>query len=265
MQLPVFPTHVGVFPGFDGCVLAFSCLPHARGGVSLFPARWRDLEGSSPRTWGCFRGRAGEAQRKAGLPHARGGVSDHSSGTAQRAASSPRTWGCFHFFPLPYRRHFGLPHARGGVSAGIFVKATVAASSPRTWGCFYVDDFEELGTLSLPHARGGVSFCLLSGFERFESSPRMWGCFQSAGRQNINSAVFPTHVGVFLLPAGNTETAACLPHARGGVSLAGRLIYIVCQSSPRTWGCFLLRPHTRHPRAVFPTHVGVFPSPGTGT
>ncbi len=51
---PVFPTHVGVFPAALSGSTNWTCLPHARGGVS-------DLRGftqchflSSPRTWGCF-------------------------------------------------------------------------------------------------------------------------------------------------------------------------------------------------------------------
>ena len=50
----------------------------------------------------------------------------------------------------------------------------------------------------------------------------------------------------------------CLPHARGGVSLAGAGPLTAGPSSPRTWGCFHRR-HQRNQRGlVFPTHVGVF-------
>ena len=50
----VFPTHVGVFPPSKAFRQFPPCLPHARGGVSVFG--WCDLfeVKSSPRTWGCF-------------------------------------------------------------------------------------------------------------------------------------------------------------------------------------------------------------------
>ena len=50
-----------------------------------------------------------------------------------------------------------------------------------------------------------------------------------------------------------------LPHARGGVSfgLLWRNRFLL--SSPRTWGCFQMRGPFWTARAVFPTHVGVFP------
>ena len=284
-QAAVFPTHVGVFPTLDLTERLLWSLPHARGGVSVCARGERVFERSSPRTWGCFQGStaafllslvfpthvgvfpfsqpAGAILK--GLPHARGGVSVVVLVKRSAKRVFPTHVGVFPIIPAVLPKELRLPHARGGVSTFSHCPTGATLVFPPHVGVFPLAYSSRPPWQRLPHARGGVSFCLLSGFERFESSPRTWGCFQSAGRQNINSAVFPTHVGVFLLPAGNTETAACLPHARGGVSLAGRLIYIVCQSSPRTWGCFLLRPHTRHPRAVFPTHVGVFPSPGTGT
>ncbi len=111
----VFPTHVGVFLQICRDMGAFSCLPHARGGVSACIALADVLVGSSPRTWGCFyHVRAvnhrwqvfpthvgvfpsqGRADGKAhGLPHARGGVSRLLSPPGRAIKSSPRTWGCF--------------------------------------------------------------------------------------------------------------------------------------------------------------------------
>jgi len=54
-----------------------------------------------------------------------------------------------------------------------------------------------------------------------------------------SATVFPTHVGVFLLPFDEA--------------------FICRWSSPRTWGCFFSRPQLLHAHRVFPTHVGVFP------
>ena len=51
-----------------------------------------------------------------------------------------------------------------------------------------------------------------------------------------------------------------LPHARGGVSRQGRDCQARSPSSPRTWGCFQVLYLAQEGEAVFPTHVGVFPS-----
>ena len=51
----------------------------------------------------------------------------------------------------------------------------------------------------------------------------------------------------------------CLPHARGGVSLLFGCAGIAVESSPRTWGCFLISDLHLLICGVFPTHVGVFP------
>ena len=50
----VFPTHVGVFPGYARGHFGASGLPHARGGVSMRPSCRGRSPWSSPRTWGCF-------------------------------------------------------------------------------------------------------------------------------------------------------------------------------------------------------------------
>ncbi len=90
-------------------------LPHARGGVSIFPPKEVLQELSSPRPWGCFhvpeRGRQAPgvfptpvgvflnrsraAPVSSGLPHARGGVSGRSGRVRVAFQSSPRPWGCF--------------------------------------------------------------------------------------------------------------------------------------------------------------------------
>ena len=50
----VFPTHVGVFLYPVILCKPFSCLPHARGGVSTDFHAFFNILLSSPRTWGCF-------------------------------------------------------------------------------------------------------------------------------------------------------------------------------------------------------------------
>ena len=50
-------------------------LPHARGGVSTYPATAFAVALSSPRPWGCFARVSKSIKKLVGLPHARGGVS----------------------------------------------------------------------------------------------------------------------------------------------------------------------------------------------
>ena len=49
----VFPTCVGVFPAKTRPPRGGACLPHVRGGVSLFRMKIFAKSGSSPRAWGC--------------------------------------------------------------------------------------------------------------------------------------------------------------------------------------------------------------------
>ena len=92
-----------------------------------------------------------------------------------------------------------------------------------------------------------------------KSSPRMWGCFRTGYIAVWNGAVFPTHVGVFLTGGACRTSTRSLPHACGGVSEACMSGAASGTSSPRMWGCFLMRCMARYECGVFPTHVGVFP------
>ncbi|SVX19651.1 Domain of uncharacterised function (DUF2825) [Klebsiella pneumoniae] len=157
-------------------------------------------------------------------------------------------------------------------------------SSPRTWGCFLIEWAKTLVRIvfpthvgvflllfavsfapqCLPHARGGVSGGPYGAERRVTSSPRTWGCFPGGGKRCSRVPVFPTHVGVFLIAAGYVQKKACLPHARGGVSVVQITPQISRQSSPRTWGCFCQHRQKPPRLRVFPTHVGVFPLLSTG-
>jgi len=98
------------------------------------------------------------------------------------------------------------------------------------------------------------------------SSPRPWGCFFYPQLVDKISEVFPTPVGVFPVCTIKDAEAHRLPHARGGVSDACRLIPEPKRSSPRPWGCFLEQESKHLTGLVFPTPVGVFPLTGsTGT
>ena len=153
-------------------------------------------------------------------------------------------------------------------------------SSPRTWGCFYgcrltatprtvfpthvgVFLFQAAALplqVGLPHARGGVSNPGLIQFFNQPSSPRTWGCFSELVAINAGAVVFPTHVGVFLDNDPDDFRRRRLPHARGGVSRSHQISRSSLRSSPRTWGCFCGFICFSRICAVFPTHVGVFPS-----
>lgn len=52
----VFPTHVGVFLSRPIAQRWRRCLPHTRGGVSMWQRDQIQKNLSSPRTWGCFCG-----------------------------------------------------------------------------------------------------------------------------------------------------------------------------------------------------------------
>ena len=91
----VFPTPVGVFLVCPAASRLSRCLPHARGGVSLYFVPPLFLSESSPRPWGCFLKKTAPVShffvfptpvgvfligipsmiQARSLPHARGGVS----------------------------------------------------------------------------------------------------------------------------------------------------------------------------------------------
>ena len=90
------------------------------------------------------------------------------------------------------------------------------------------------------------------------SSPHAWGCFHLALVVLALVLVFPTRVGVFLLPRRKGKARYCLPHTRGGVSDEARNPAQIAWSSPHAWGCFLIHAPAQPPAQVFPTRVGVF-------
>ena len=111
---------------------------------------------------------------------------------------------------------------------------------------------------SLPHARGGVSASYRVQDTKVLSSPCTWGCFHPRQSDTRRNSVFPMHVGVFLSKTLAPIDAKGLPHARGGVSIAGSRHDVWFKSSPCTWGCFLLPSNFPFLYCVFPMHVGVF-------
>ena len=113
----VFPTPVGVFPIRRMTRDNMPCLPHTRGGVSIWVRELPDYPGSSPHPWGCF------------FMHRR---------LAERNAVFPTPVGVFPFAHTGQTAYRGLPHTRGGVSTTARRPASSAWSSPHPWGCFYL-------------------------------------------------------------------------------------------------------------------------------
>ena len=153
-----------------------------------------------------------------------------------------------------------LPHARGGVSMKYISVTELTSSSPRSWGCFQestlIQYFSEVfptlvgvfphnfvdqnPCVSLPHARGGVSRLMTLCGRGAVSSPRSWGCFLQEIYKSYEVVVFPTLVGVFPSVSCATRSLSRLPHARGGVSGCQLAEQAAHESSPRSWGCFLM-------------------------
>ena len=256
----VFPTLVGVFLMPPWGKPWGPCLPHARGGVSPAHLSMSWWGGSSPRSWGCFYGLAAAAILLAvfptlvgvflttcsdgtgsmRLPHARGGVSTWTTSTQSTILSSPRSWGCFRKRDVPFKANQVFP-----TLVGVFPRLSVTLPA----------------RFCLPHARGGVSLVYNEWYRDQESSPRSWGCFLHADLGQVVVAVFPTLVGVFPHTVRHHTANNGLPHARGGVSLGLRQTYAMRMSSPRSWGCFTTGRWRPCWARVFPTLVGVFPSP----
>ena len=91
------------------------------------------------------------------------------------------------------------------------------------------------------------------------SSPRAWGCFSERKGVLQGKKVFPTCVGVFPPQRCTSSRMLGLPHVRGGVSPSLPSPEVLCESSPRAWGCFLCIVYHDDMLLVFPTCVGVFP------
>ena len=72
--------------------------------------------------------------------------------------------------------------------------------------------------------------------------------------------VFPMHVGVFLKLVLILLMPISLPHACGGVSMSIADANNSASSSPCMWGCFHPADFRLVEIAVFPMHVGVFPT-----
>ena len=168
---------MGVFPIPRAEAVDNVRLPHVRGGVSREGAAMLHAKTSSPRAWGCFRGRGYDGEHHRVFP---------------------TCVGVFLHDLLAITIPEGLPHVRGGVSGSPFPGKGYAQSSPRAWGCFYVKGKDAYGGMvfptcvgvfpgersrcspwtRLPHVRGGVSWCPFRILAGSWSSPRAWGCFR---------------------------------------------------------------------------------------
>ena len=88
---------------------------------------------------------------------------------------------------------------------------------------------------------------------RLVSSPRQRGCFSDNAEHPDRCRVFPACAGVFLTRGQPARSTACLPRARGGVSMQRMIESSQELSSPPSRGCF----RVREPQAV---HDPIFPA-----
>ncbi len=86
----------------------------------------------------------------------------------------------------------------------------------------------------------------------------MWGCSGYSWTPAELPLVFPTHVGMFLVPSLLRMVNICFPHACGDVPRLANDLHIPVVFSPRMWGCSAGRAGTYARPRVFPTHVGMF-------
>ena len=154
--------------------------------------------------------------------------------------SSPRVWGCSRGSPVRLGCVGVFP-----TCVGVFLHG--APSTPES--------------VRLPHVCGGVPQESATLISFTMSSPRVWGCSCMEQDKRDLETVFPTCVGVFPLKRIKKITDCGLPHVCGGVPLPNLDGRVLQGSSPRVWGCSPHEVRRGRGRLVFPTCVGVFPSP----
>ncbi len=190
----------------------------------------------------------------------------------------PTPVGVFLSVTIPLIGQTRFPHACGGVSNPRAQKQPSQPFSPRLWGCFSgwrLISFQArvfptpVGVFPLqrrifpvsirfPHACGGVSILAPKLLNFLQFSPRLWGCFSEWTCTVLESSVFPTPVGVFLISEAVDAEKIGFPHACGGVSANFTPPLFPSPFSPRLWGCFYRRMANGSQCRVFPTPVGVF-------
>ena len=108
-----------------------------------------------------------------------------------------------------------------------------------------------------PHARGDGPAARLFGELGIECSPRTWGWSAVIGDGGHAGLVLPTHVGMVLFRAVETELSPCAPHARGDGPAPDFAPSVATSCSPRTWGWSDLNLAVDVDDEVLPTHVGM--------
>ena len=154
---------------------------------------------------------------------------------------SPLMWGCF---------------------LSILSKDNASSVFPTHVGVFLCVSIQIALIVCIPHSCGGVSIEPFHFFFVHLYSPLMWGCFLGDLLFLHLLEVFPTHVGVFLILVYVRKVKSCIPHSCGGVSQRPDRCTSWRGYSPLMWGCFLDEYVMDAIDAVFPTHVGVFPTIG---
>jgi len=177
---------------------------------------------------------------RSSFPHARGDGPVWSHRTQCPPGFSPRPWGWSEIAVLNPKRLRVFPTPVG------MVRDILRRSR---------------GGASFPHARGDgpPCFCLCANNQGF--SPRPWGWSAPLYCLRQRRCVFPTPVG--MVPENETREWVSLsfPHARGDGPLCAKILDLVIRFSPRPWGWSAIGERGETVRAVFPTPVGMVPTP----
>ncbi len=251
----VFPTHVGVDPGWPRASIAIVCIPHACGGGPVVAGGTPAVQEYSPRMWGWtlgipgtfiqyfvfpthvgvdLAGPVGPAERTC-IPHACGGGPHRRARRSPRRPYSPRMWGWTRRggvggAPAAYSpRMWGWTQRRHGGGRGEAVFPTHVGVDPPPRRC-------RGWSTCIPHACGGGPDVVLSACATSSYSPRMWGWTRVGAGRPAALGVFPTHVGVDRWRPSAITRSPCIPHACGGgpvVLAGGGEIQLY---SPRMWG-----------------------------
>jgi len=170
-----------------------------------------------------------------------------------------------------------FPHTRGDGPKHLAMWNWLYQFSPHTWGWTSMVESGQLTSRvfpthvgmdhiipqpiqlmqGFPHTRGDGPLLKLGLSLPEVFSPHTWGWTLVLNQSLGMDFVFPTHVGMDLDRSQPGYCRRCFPHTRGDGPKWEKVIDIIVQFSPHTWGWTLEYPRTRCLPLVFPTHVGM--------
>ena len=111
--------------------------------------------------------------------------------------------------------------------------------------------------VSFPHTRGGGPIHTICVRKWVLFSPHAWGWTVHSQLRQHYKFVFPTRVGVDLLPRESIVTNKRFPHTRGGGPTRFDSQTRTRLFSPHAWGWTVVLRSMQAETQVFPTRVGV--------